>query len=220
MKQKHLMRIGRLRSGWPYILFGVMLLAIGTYVYVTQHKMKSRASTPLAAQPAPSSVRPSSQSIDTHVVPAGNPKYLAIPAIDVRKTRILQRGLLSNGAIAAPDNIYDAGWYDASAKPGQNGAMFISGHVSSWEANGIFYDLKRLTRGNTVEITDGADKKYTYQVVSIKWYPYDKVDMDQVLRPVDPGKPGLNLMTCAGPMIKGTSEFSERLVVFTSLVTS
>ena len=29
---------------------------------------------------------------------------------------------------------------------------------------------------------------------------------------------GLNLMTCTGEAIAGTSEFNERLVVFTSLV--
>jgi hypothetical protein len=44
--------------------------------------------------------------------------------------------------------------------------------------------------------------------------------MKQVLSPINPNKPGLNLMTCTGHVMKGTSEFSERLVVFTSLVSS
>ena len=42
--------------------------------------------------------------------------------------------------------------------------------------------------------------------------------MSQVLSPVNPTKPGLNLITCTGQVISGTSEFNERLVVYTSLV--
>ncbi|MDB5166433.1 MAG: Sortase family enzyme [Candidatus Saccharibacteria bacterium] len=168
----------------------------------------------------PSSVKPPAKAINTYRVPADNPKYIAIPAIDVGKTRTIQLGVLANGSIAVPDNIYDAGWYGASSKPGQNGAMFVYGHVSSWKANGIFYDLKKLKAGETVIVTNGANKVFTYRVINIKRYAYDKVDMGQVLAPVNPMMAGLNLMTCAGQIIKGTSEFSERLVVFTSLVSS
>jgi LPXTG-site transpeptidase (sortase) family protein len=114
--------------------------------------------------------------------------------------------------------IYDAGWYNASAKPGQDGAMFIYGHVSSWQANGAFYNLKKLTAGDTITITRGDNATFTYKVVSSKIYPKDDVDMNAVLAPVDASKPGLNLMTCTGTVIKGTSEFSDRLVVFMSLV--
>jgi hypothetical protein len=42
--------------------------------------------------------------------------------------------------------------------------------------------------------------------------------MQQVLSSVNPDQPGLNLMTCTGQVIKGTSQFNERLVVFTTLV--
>jgi hypothetical protein len=42
--------------------------------------------------------------------------------------------------------------------------------------------------------------------------------MDQVLVPANANKPGLNMMTCTGEVIKGTSEFNERLVVYANLV--
>lgn len=133
---------------------------------------------------------------------------------------MLKLGLTSGGAIAVPDNIYDAGWYDKSSLPGQKGAMFIYGHVSSWTADGIFHDLKKLKAGDSVVITRGDNKKFTYRVISTKTYPYNKVDMNQVLSPIDGNETGLNLMTCTGQIIKGTSEFNERLVVFTSLASS
>ena len=95
--------------------------------------------------------------------------------------------------------------------------MFIFGHVSSWTANGVFHDLKKLKPGDQIAVTRGDDKVFIYQVVSSKVYSADDVDMNEVLSPVNAAKPGLNLMTCSGSVIKGTNNFSERLVVFTSL---
>ena len=169
---------------------------------------------------APSSVKPSQQAIDTYKVAPELPKYIRIPTINVPKTRVMQLGLLKNNQIAAPNNIYDAGWYRDSTKPGQHGAMFMYGHVSSWSANGIFYDLKNLKPGDYVTVERGDGKSYTYAVNMSKTYPADKVDMHAVLAPTEAGKPGLNLMTCAGQLKKGSSEFSERLVVFTTLIES
>lgn len=80
-----------------------------------------------------------------------------------------------------PNNIYDAGWYASSSRPGQAGAMFIYGHISSWTANGAFYNLKKLKVGNDIIVTRGDSRAYTYQVVGFKVYPYDAVDMNAVL---------------------------------------
>jgi sortase (surface protein transpeptidase) len=103
-----------------------------------------------------------------------------------------------------PDNIYETGWYDGSSKPGQAGAMFIYGHVSSWTANGIFYSLKKLIPGYQITIIRGDNITYTYQVVSTKIYPYNNVNMSQVLAPINSNKPGLNLMTCTGQVMSVT----------------
>lgn len=173
----------------------------------------------VGVDPDPSSVRPPSRVIATYSVPPTDPKYIAIPAIGISNTPILKLGLLSSGAIATPDNIYETGWYDRSSLPGQAGAMFIYGHVSSWAADGIFFNLNKLVSGDKVIITRGDNTTYTYQVVTTKIYPYNSVNMSQVLSPTDQNNPGLNIMTCTGQVIKGTSEFNERLVVFTSLIT-
>ncbi|MEI9913455.1 MAG: class F sortase [Candidatus Saccharibacteria bacterium] len=65
----------------------------------------------------------------------------------------------------------------AVVSQGQAGAMFIYGHVSSWTADGIFFNLKKLVQGDKIVITRGDNKTYTYQVVSTKIYPYNNVDM-------------------------------------------
>ena len=108
----------------------------------------------------------------------------------------------------------------AAPDPARTAPCSSTANVSSWTANGVFYNLKQLQPGDKVIITRGDNKTFTYQVVSSKVYNYKKVDMQAALSPIESNKPGLNLMTCTGQVIKGTSEFNERLVVFTSLVSS
>jgi LPXTG-site transpeptidase (sortase) family protein len=136
------------------------------------------------------------------------------------KARILPLGLTSDSAIATPVNGYDTGWYNGSAKPGQAGAMFIYGHVAGWNEGGVFYNLKKLKPGDKIIVTRGDDAIYTYRVDSLKAYPVTNVDMNTVLSPTDPTKPGLNLMTCVWTVVNGKSEFNSRQVVFSSLVTN
>jgi LPXTG-site transpeptidase (sortase) family protein len=202
------------------IFLGVVGLIISVILYSNQPKPPPIANgvTSVHVAPAPSSVKPSSAAIATYTVAPTLPKYISIPTIGVTNVRIIQLGLASSGQIATPDNIYDTGWYDGSAKPGQPGAMFIYGHVSSWTADGVFYDLKKLKPGDIITVTRGDNQTYTYQVEATKIYGYNSVDMNTVLSTINSTLPGLNLMTCTGQVIKGTSEFNQRLVVFSSLV--
>lgn len=189
-------------------IFAVVLIVSGIML-----KNTSKPPVGVAAAAVPSSIRPTQKEVDNYTVGPGLPKYISIPSIKVQKTRVRGLGLKAE-QIISPSNVYDTGWYTGSSRPGQKGAMFIFGHVSSWSANGIFHNLKKLRPGDQVKVTRGDDRVFTYQVVSTKIYPADKVDMAAVLSPVD-AKQGLNLMTCTGSVMKDTNEFSERLVVFT-----
>lgn len=202
---------------WLLIGLGIIGLVIGLWVFFRQSVSSNPVNTPSLESP-PSSKKPSQQEIQTYSVSPSSPKYISIPSIGVDDSRVIKLGTLSNNQIASPRNIYDAGWYSSSARPGQKGAVFIYGHVSSWQAAGIFHNLKKLKPGDRIIITRGDGQKFTYEVKATKTYDAKQVNMDEVLKPIDPNKPGLNLMTCSGHIIKGTSEFSERLVVFTSLV--
>jgi LPXTG-site transpeptidase (sortase) family protein len=207
----------------PSFAIGLIILGLALACLAVVSSVHNDAALPkpppgaLTSKAAPSSTKLKARVVASYSVPPTDPKYIAIPSIGLSQVPILKLGLLSNGSISVPDNIYETGWYDGSSRPGQTGAMFIYGHVSSWTANGIFYNLKKLVAGDKITITKGDNTTYTYQVVSTKVYPYNNVDMSQVLSAVNPNQPGLNLMTCTGQVIKGTSEFNERLVVFTSL---
>jgi len=203
------------------ILVGLLLALAATILSVSTGKSEPKPPpAALRSSSAPSSTKLSQNTIDSYAVAADLPKYIEIPSIGIGRARVIQLGLMKNGSIAVPGNIYDTGWYTGSSKPGQPGAMFIYGHVSSWQANGVFYNLKKLQPGDKVIVTRGDNKIFTYRVVTNKVYSYNSVDMNQVLAPINRGVPGLNLMTCTGQIIKGTSEFNQRLVVFASLISS
>lgn len=165
---------------------------------------------------------PSKQATDNYHVAPTLPRYISIPAINIPNTEVLSLGLDNNGAIDVPGSSYVTGWYKGSAKPGEQGAMFIYGHVAGWYKGGIFYNLKQLHAGDIINITRGDNTVYTYEVVTSKVYPYKSVDMHAVLTPIVKNTPGLNLMTCTGNIVKGSNPvtFDERLVVFTKLVKS
>lgn len=212
-------------SGSRYLAYGLLILGFGLILFAAVlvfrgHSIQPKPPRGAVEAAVKSSVKPTPQAIASYTVPLSDPKYITIPKSRVSQARVVRLGLLGNGQIAVPNNIYDAGWYDGSAKPGQAGAMFMYGHVSSWTADGIFYNLKKLTRGDQISITRGDNTTYTYVVVSTAIYPYTSVDMTKVLAPIDSNAPGLNLMTCTGKVISGTSDFSERLVVFARLATN
>lgn len=210
-----------LRNWLPWGLIGLGI-ALGGLAVVMSHKTPKPQSSPPQSQtdqPAVASAKPKAQEVATYTVALDVPKFIAIPKINLDKARVRGLGIGKKNQVAVPDNIYDAGWYNASAKPGQAGAMFIYGHISNWDAHGLFYDLKKLKQGDTITITRGDDKTFTYRVVAAEQYLADAVPMDKVLAPIDT-RPGLNLMTCAGSLVKGTNEFSERLVVYTTQVGS
>jgi sortase (surface protein transpeptidase) len=174
--------------------------------------LSKKADNPAAAD-VPSTVKPTPAAIYNYVVAPDLPRYITIPKIGVH-ARVLQIGVKTDGSLDTPHNVYDAAWYTGSAKPGQAGASLIDGHVSSWTAHGVFYSLNKLTSGDVIQIERGDGSIITYKVIKTQTYDADNVDMQQAITPVTPGKPGLNLITCAGKVKSGTSEFNKRLVIF------
>lgn len=162
---------------------------------------------------APSTIKPSPSAVAAYAVAPNYPKYLKIPAIGVDAI-VGQVGLLASGALGTPGNVYYTDWYTGSTEPGQPGATLIDGHVSSWTTHGVFYNLYKLKPGDAIQIVKGNNSVVHYRVVKTQTYPASNVNMQAAITPVTPGVSGLNLITCTGKVIKGTSEFNERVIVF------
>jgi hypothetical protein len=167
----------------------------------------------------PSETKPSNTPKTIYKVAPLLPKFISMGSIRVN-ARILPMSINTKGELQAPSNIYDAGWYNASARPGDsggNGAMLIDGHVHGPTLPGIFNDLKKAPIGSSIRITRGDDKVFSYKVVKVQNYDAATFDMSMALTSAQPGVAGLNVITCGGPYDKVSGEYTQRTIVFAVL---
>ena len=162
----------------------------------------------------PAENKPTTEDINTYLVAPQYPRYIRIPSINV-DARIRRLGIDRNGAIATPNNINDAGWYDASVKPGEKeGASIIEGHVAGKTQHGVFWDVSKLTIGAIIEIEKGNGEVISYKVTRTEKVAKEQLNMSSYLSSEIPGKHDLKLITTPSKstILSGASDM--RFVVF------
>jgi LPXTG-site transpeptidase (sortase) family protein len=145
------------------------------------------------------------------------PRLLTIESIGVR-ARVLPMGVNPDNSLQAPINIYDSGWYDQSAKPGQPGAVLIDAHASGPTRQGLFAYLDTMKAGDRVQLEKGNGEVLTYEVVATEAVPLDAVDMSKVTKPYGDVTEGLNLITCTGQWLQAQRTYNQRAIVYTKRV--
>ena len=153
-------------------------------------------------------------TLSSYKVPADAPRILKIDSLGIA-ARVQPMGVNSIGAIQAPVNIYDSGWYSGSSKPGAYGAMFIDGHASGATRQGLFAYLDTLQNGNIISVEKGSGEVLQYKVVHVDTVSKDAVDMNKALRTYNNATEGLNLMTCTGKWIASQKTYDNRVIVYT-----
>ena len=146
------------------------------------------------------------------------PKFLKIKKLGI-DARVKSLGVNSKNEFLAPSNTYDTGWYDGSAKPGEsesNGAILIDGHLHGPRLPGVFANINKLSGGDVIQLQRGDNTIYNYKVVKVQSYDANTLDMRLALASVQPGQPGLNLITCGGKYDR-VSGYSQRTIVFAVL---
>lgn len=155
--------------------------------------------------------------ISAHTVPASQPRYISIPALNVKKARVQSVGLTKNNMLDTPRNISDTAWYNKSASPGQGyGAVVINGHNGGVTRDGIFADLNKLKQGDSIVIERGDGEKISYTVVENKTESLKQANdsgMKRLMTPYDTAKEGLGLITCAGNWVPRDKVFDKRILV-------
>lgn len=212
------------RAAILYVLAGILFIAGGLIAWqgytANQQIEKQIQETNASAEDdgsRPATTPVDGNAIDGYVVAPNLPRVLTIDKLGV-KARIMPLGVTASNKLKAPGNIYDVGWYNASSQPGQPGAMLMDGHVSSWTSDGVFKNIKKLMPGDEIAVERGDGQMFRYRVVKLQAYDEAQTDMHAALKPVVDGKNGLNLITCYGRVRPGTSEFEQRLIVFTEQI--
>lgn len=200
-------------AGIIVFVFGITVSILGMK---TNQQVGAQAVAPKNAvhtDENPDEKDPGPNAVRDYKVAPDMPRRISVAKIGVN-ARIRAMGVKGDNQLMAPTNIYDAGWYQQSAKPGQNGAMLIDGHVSGRTRPGVFKKLDKLAAGDRVTVERGDGQVFNYKVVKTQKYPKDAVDMAAAITPIVAGKQGLNLITCTGALEAGATGYSERLVVF------
>lgn len=155
--------------------------------------------------------------LNSYKVAADMPRLVYIDALNVR-ARTLPMGVNTDGSMQAPINIFDAGWYSNSSKPGEVGAVVINAHASGRLREGLFAYIDTIQSGDSITIEKGDGSTVEYRVVQVEEVPLDQVDMAKVLLPYGTTTRGLNLITCSGSYDKASSTYDHRTIVYAEQV--
>jgi sortase (surface protein transpeptidase) len=153
-----------------------------------------------------------------HAAPTPTPlpgiTRLKIPAINVDAV-IEYVGLTSDGAMDVPKKYEDVAWFDLGTPPGTPGNAVIAGHLDSDVAPAIFWRLGDLRPGDHIYITRADQSQLDFVVSDKQTYPWDKGPIDKIFGPASTAN--LNLITCGGTFDRRAKNYSNRLVVYTTL---
>ena len=136
-------------------LLGILLLLAGGFIAFWA--VTGPSGPPAEAQQIPAAVGTAAPRVGGRVVAralaASAPVRIEIPVLSV-DAPVTRLGLNSDGSVQVPplDDHNLAGWYTGSVTPGQSGASVLLGHVDSWSGGSVFFKIKNLRRGDTVDV--------------------------------------------------------------------
>lgn len=154
----------------------------------------------------------------TYTVPADQPRRILIEKLSV--DGLIQKvGLNPDNAISVPSNIWYAGWFTESSKPGEKGLSVIDGHVSGRYSEAIFKHIGTLQAGDVVKVEYGDLSQKSFEVVDVKSLPVAEA-AKYLLEHREGIDAQLNLITCGGAFDGETEQYAERVVVVTKKIDS
>jgi hypothetical protein len=140
----------------------------------------------------------------------GVPTRLKVDAIDL-DTSLETLRIGADGALTPPKDFGKAGWYADGTRPGDTGPAVIAGHVDSRRGPAVFYDLRKVTEGDRIEVIRGG-RSVRFTVVSTAWYPKTDFPTDEVYGPTPDRQ--LRLITCGGVFDRRLRSYNDNLVVY------
>jgi hypothetical protein len=158
----------------------------------------------------------------------GTPDEIAGPVLDESEpTRIVIRriavastvtrlGLDDAGAMEVPANPAIAGWYTGGPSPGALGPAVIAGHVTWNGSPSVFYRLRELRSGDSIEVQRADGSVATFAVRRVARFPKAEFPTDAVFGPADRAE--LRLVTCGGLYDASTHRYLDNVVVFAHLI--
>ena len=162
------------------------------------------------AQPAP--LAPTGPGAATPL-PHSPPTRIWIPSIGVSSS-LVRLGLQSDRSLEVPSDFAVAGWWAGGPSPGEDGSAVIAGHVDSRSGPAVFFELRRLRRGDAIWVKreDGTEVRFVVQ--RLEQVPKTRFPTHEVYGPQPYA--ALRLITCGGAFDRSTGHYVDNVIVFAS----
>jgi hypothetical protein len=187
----------------------VMLVGLGFAATTFWQSVGDSVSTP---GPSASDRRPPPPQSSTGPS-LSEPMTVKIPGIEVSSSLEKLR-LNSDGTLGVPEDFQRAGWWVDGTHPGHPGPAIVVGHVDSYTGPAVFYRLRELQAGATVDIQLADGTVVRFVVERVQRFSKDEFPTDGVYGPTK--GPTLRLITCGGDFDKRTKSYEDNVVVFAS----
>jgi sortase (surface protein transpeptidase) len=138
------------------------------------------------------------------------PVRIDIPRLGTRAD-IVPLGLEEDGAMAAPTNPDQVGWFELGPGVGGPGNMLLDGHVDWGGRLRVFGLLKTLQPGDDIVVTDANGVERFYSVVWVQLYDANTELLDEIF-PTAPDEQ-LTLITCGGTFNQAIHMYLSRWIV-------
>lgn len=201
------------------IVFATVLVIAGVIIMINEAQM-TRANEdkqqPIAipvdgSEPGNA---PSDEQVREWIVPAHMPRFIRIPDLRVF-ARVMEVGL-QNEAVGVPNSIFNVGWFNGSALPGESGASMMVGHGGGGNDPSVVFDrLGHLNIGARIEIEMGDGRRFNYSVVEKKILSIEEANdyMASMMIVANDREQGLSLISCVGDWLPYQQTLDRRVMV-------
>ncbi len=149
------------------------------------------------AKSTPTHITIASQQIDVDLVPVG---------------------LAPDGSIELPPVLdWVAGWYNYSPTPGELGPAVIVGHVDNYEGPSVFWQLRNVQAGDTVDVAREDGSVAHFKITQLAEYDQNNFPTETVYG--NTANAELRLITCSGTFDTVTQHYTQNTVVYAQLIT-
>jgi sortase (surface protein transpeptidase) len=114
-----------------------------------------------------------------------------------------------------PPGAFPAGWYTGAPTPGELGPAILAGHVDHGGSAGVFYRLRDLEPGDTVEVARQDGSAAVFRVTRVEQHRKEAFPTAAVYGDLDHA--GLRLITCGGQFDGRVHSYEDNIVVFAEL---
>jgi LPXTG-site transpeptidase (sortase) family protein len=139
------------------------------------------------------------------------PARIFIPAIGVH-ANIEPVSVTSKGQMGVPNSTGKVGYLSTGILPGAVGNAIMDGHVDSYEGPAVFFDLKKLKKGDSIFVKNDKGYSIPFIVESVESFRTSEAPIQRIFGHAD--EPRLNLITCTGKYSRKKREHEKRLIVF------